>query len=128
MKTHLELDNRPRLADPVDDHGSVDHDFASTELPEGTLDQVEELQVRESGWEVADKHARIVRVAALRLEEAFSGVEEVVDGPEGLDGRDEGGRRGRRRRRRREGRERREGADEGRRRGRAGPRRCLRRR
>lgn len=50
MKTYLELDDCPRLADPVDDYFAVYHDFASAEPPEGTLDQVEELQVRESAW------------------------------------------------------------------------------
>jgi hypothetical protein len=44
---------------PFSDVGAVDHDLKFAVSSEGALDFVEELQVRESGWEIADKHARV---------------------------------------------------------------------
>jgi hypothetical protein len=51
---------------------AVDHHLAGAESAEKVLNAVEEVQVRPLGGEVADKHARIVRVSALRLEEGLS--------------------------------------------------------
>jgi len=44
---------------PIDDDGAIVHALTFTVSSEGALDFVEELQVRESDWEVADKHARV---------------------------------------------------------------------
>jgi len=39
------------------DDGAIVHAVALAVSSEGVLDFMEELQVRESGWEIADKHA-----------------------------------------------------------------------
>lgn len=41
------------------------HDLALAVSSEGALDFAEELQVRESDWEIADEHACVVCVVAL---------------------------------------------------------------
>jgi hypothetical protein len=51
---------------------AVDHHLAGAVSAENVLNAVEELQVRPVDGEVADEHARIVRVSALRLEEGLS--------------------------------------------------------
>ena len=57
MKTYSELDDGPRLSCLALHHG-----LALPVFSEGALDFVEELQVRESDWEVADKHGCVVWV------------------------------------------------------------------
>lgn len=49
---------------PIDDAGAAIQHLAFAVSSEGALDFVKKLQVRESDWEVADKHACVVWVVA----------------------------------------------------------------
>ena len=61
-KTYPELDDGPRRPTSV---LAAHHDLALAVSSEGALDFAEELQVRESDWEIADEHACVVCVVAL---------------------------------------------------------------